>query len=319
LGTPATRAQIIEGLINEKYVYRENRELVPTAKAFSLLTLLHGLGVPELFSPELTADWESKLAQIERKGLDRASFMAEIEKMTRHIVAQAKNHESDTVPGDFAVLRTRCPKCGGEVRENYKKFQCQACDFSIWKIIAGRQFEVAEAETLLSERAVGPLSGFRSKMGRPFSALIRLTDEFALQFDFGNAPGTGEDDAEPPDFSGREPLGPCPKCGNRVFENGAAYVCEKAVGAGRTCDFRSGRVILQRPIEQEQMNKLLATGKTDLLHKFISKKGRPFSAYLVRQPDGKVGFEFEQKARKTAQPASKKAGSTAKKTTTTTS
>jgi len=66
LGTPATRAQIIEGLIQEKYVLREGRELTPTAKAFSLMTLLHGLGVPELFSPELTAEWEFKLSQMER-------------------------------------------------------------------------------------------------------------------------------------------------------------------------------------------------------------------------------------------------------------
>lgn len=297
LGTPATRAQIIEGLIQEKYVHREGRELIPTAKAFSLVTLLHGLGVPELFSPELTADWEFKLAQMERGQLDRESFMAEIEKMTRHIVGQAKNHESDTVPGDFATLKTPCPKCGGEVRENYKKFQCQRCDFSFWKIVAGRQFEIEEAEALLAKREVGPLDGFRSKMGRPFSAPIKLTDAFEVQFDFGSA--SGGDEAQTPDFSDQEPLGKCPKCGHRVYENGTAYVCEKAVGPGRTCDFRSGRMILQRPIEREQMAKLLATGKTDLLQKFVSKKGRPFSAYLVRQPDGKIGFEFEKRAPKT--------------------
>jgi DNA topoisomerase-3 len=299
LGTPATRAQIIEGLISEKYVHREGRELIPTAKAFSLLTLLHGLGVPELFSPELTADWEFKLAQMERGQLDRESFMAEIEKMTRHIVAQAKNHESDTVPGDFATLSTPCPKCGHEIRENYKKFQCQHCDFGFWKIMAGRQLEIDEVETLLQNKEVGPLDGFRSKMGRPFSAVVKLTDDYEVQFDFGTGANEG-DESEKPDFSGQESLGACPKCGHGVYENGAAYVCENAVGGGRTCDFRSGRIILQRPIEREQMTKLLSTGRTELLHKFVSKKGRPFSAYLVRQPDGKIGFEFEQKAPKAA-------------------
>ena len=81
-----------------------------------------------------------------------------------------------------------------------------------------------------------------------------------------------------------------------------AYVCEKSLGPEKSCDFRSGRIILQRPIEREQMQKLLATGKTDLLEKFISKKGRPFKAFLVIK-DGSVGFEFEPrepKARKTA-------------------
>src|SRR5690349_13145938 len=124
LGTPATRAQIIEGLIQERYILREGKELLPTPKAFSLMTLLHGLGIPELFSPELTAEWEFKLAQMEHGALSRKEFMREIVGMTRHIVGQAKNYESDTIPGDFATLRTPCPKCGGEVHEKYKKFQC---------------------------------------------------------------------------------------------------------------------------------------------------------------------------------------------------
>jgi DNA topoisomerase III len=295
LGTPATRAQIIEGLIQEKYVLREGRELTPTAKAFSLMTLLHGLGVPELFSPELTAEWEFKLAQMEHGQLKREQFMREIVRMTKHIVSQAKHHESDTIPGDFATLEARCPKCGGEVHENYKKFQCQSCEFGFWKIIAGRQLEVAEAETLLTERGVGPLEGFRSKLGRPFAARLKLTDENEVQFDFGDGGDGGS--AEAPDFSGQEPLGSCPKCGGRVFELPVAYVCERAVGPEKSCDFRSGRVILQRGIERDQMKKLLSSGKTDLLQFVSARTRRPFAAFLVRQPDGKIGFEFEAKDR----------------------
>src|SRR5512144_2645072 len=147
LGTPATRAQIIEGLLGEKYILREGKDLHPTAKAFSLIALLKGLGVPELFSPELTAEWEFKLAQMEHGKLPREDFMREIVAMTKHIVGQAKRHESDTSAGDFATLGVPCPKCGGEVHENYKKFQCQSCDFGFWKIMGGRQLEAAEAET----------------------------------------------------------------------------------------------------------------------------------------------------------------------------
>ena len=293
LGTPATRAQIIEGLLSEKYIYRDGRELVPTAKAFSLLVLLHGLSIPELFSPELTAEWESKLSQMERGKLKRDAFMREIVDMTEHIVAQAKGHESDTIPGDFGALTTRCPKCGGEVHENYKKFQCQSCDFAFWKIMGGRQLELPEADTLLRERKVGPLEGFRSRQGRPFTASIKLNDANEVTFDFGD--GTSDDPAEAPDFTGLEPLGACPKCGSRVFELPQAYVCEKSVGPDRTCDFRSGRVILQRPIDRAQMQKLLSTGKTDLLQFVSARTKRGFSAYLVRQPDGKIGFEFEAK------------------------
>jgi DNA topoisomerase III len=294
LGTPATRAQIIEGLIFERYVHREGKELIPTAKASSLMTLLHGLGVPELFSPELTAEWEQKLAQMEHGKLKREQFMREIVKMTKHIVAQAKNYESDTIPGDFATLATPCPKCGSEVHEKYKKFQCinPSCDFGFWKILGGRQLEPAEAETLIREREVGPLEGFRSRLGRAFSAKLKLTEANEVQFDFGQQDGEGD---EAPDFTGQQPLGQCPKCRGNVFETPNAYVCERAVGGNRTCDFRSGRTILSRPIEREQMQKLLATGKTDLLQFVSARTKRPFSAFLVRQPDGKVGFEFEAK------------------------
>ena len=299
LGTPATRAAIIEGLLYEKYLYREGRELVPTAKAFSLMVLLKGLGVPELVSPELTGEWEHRLALMENGKLTREEFMAEIEQMTRHIVGQAKNFDSDTIPGDFGVLAPPCPKCGGEIHENYKKFQCQKCDFSMWKIIAGRQLELSEAETLLRDKTVGPLDNFRSKQGRPFSANLKLTEANEVQFDFGQS-GDDDENAEAPDFSGQTPLGPCPKCANNVYEEPNAYICEKATGprSARTCDFRSGRMILQRTIERPQMEKLLASGKTDLLQFVSSRTRRPFQAYLVRQPDGKIGFEFEKRAPK---------------------
>jgi DNA topoisomerase-3 len=157
--------------------------------------------------------------------------------------------------------------------------------------MGGRQIEIPEADTLLRERRVGPLDGFRSRLGKPFSASIHLNDANEVSFDFGD--GSSDDNAEPPDFTGQEPLGPCPKCHSRVFETAQAYVCEKAVGPDKTCDFRSGRVILQRPVERNEMQKLLATGKTGLLQFVSARTKRAFSAFLVRQPDGKIGFEFE--------------------------
>ncbi|MDN5836383.1 MAG: DNA topoisomerase III [Nitrosospira sp.] len=296
LGTPATRASIIEGLLLENYMQRVGRELHPTAKAFSLITLLRGLNVPELTSPELTGDWEFKLRQIEQRKLERNKFMEEIAGMTSHMVEQAKRHRGETISGDFSTLKSPCPKCGGVVQETYKKFQCQKCDFALWKILAGRQFETAEMEQLITRGEVGPLQGFRSKMGRLFNANIRLTAEFEMKFDFG---ADSEEGAEEVDFSGQESLGKCPRCGGAVFDHGMSYVCEKAVGPVRACNFRIGKIILTRPIEREQVDKLLHTGKTGLLSKFISRKGRPFSAYLVVEADGKVGFEFEPRETKT--------------------
>ncbi len=306
LGTPATRAQIIENLIAETYVLREGRELIPTAKAFSLITLLKGLGITELSSPELTGEWEYKLARMEKGELSRADFMQHIMAMTREIVERAKTYDSDTIPGDFGLLQTPCPKCGGLIRENYKKFQCSDCDYSLWKIVAGRQFEPHEIETLLSTGRVGPLLGFRNKMGRAFNAEIRLNDDKLPEFDFGQ-PREGEV-VEAPDFSAQTSLGNCPKCGSGVYEHGSTYVCEKSVGPEKQCDFRSGKVILQQPIEPEQMQKLLSTGKTDLLRLFVSSRThRKFSAMLVWDAKaGKVGFEFEPRAPKAPKAAAAK-------------
>ena len=308
LGTPATRAQIIENLIGEQYMLREGRELIPTAKAFNLMTLLNGLGIKELTQPELTGDWEWKLGRIEKGDFTRDEFMREIAEMTRHMVERAKSYDNDTIPGDFGVLTEPCPKCGGQIRETYKKFQCSGCDYALWKIVAGRQYEPVEVETLLREGQVGPLTGFRNKMGRSFAAAIKLNADKLPEFDFGQDKA-GDESSEPVDFSGQESLGACPKCAAGVYDNGNAYVCEKSVGSEKSCDFRSGKIILQQPIEHAQMQKMLTTGKTDLLREFISNRTRrKFSAYLVIE-SGKVGFEFEKKA-----PAAKKAPAKAKKT-----
>jgi DNA topoisomerase-3 len=293
LGTPATRAATIEGLIREEYVNREGRELVPTPKAFSLLFALHMLHLVELASPELTGEWEHKLKLIEAGKLTREEFMKQINALVKKVVAIIKTGEIPDVV--YATVSAPCPKCGGVVQENYRKFQCQKCDFSIWKVTSGREWSPDEVAELITKRSVGPLTGFRSRQGKPFSAVVKLNDELKAEFDFGQGSGEAE---EAPDFSGQEPLGPCPKCGQRVYEHGMAYTCEKAVGPKRSCDFRSGRMILQQPIEREQMKKLLETGRTDLLTSFVSKKGRRFKAFLVKQPDGKIGFEFQPRPAK---------------------
>ena len=309
LGTPATRAAIIEGLLTEKYLLREGRELIPTAKAFQLMTLLRGLQVEELSKPALTGDWEYKLAQIEHGRLDRDTFMRDIAAMTERIVTKAKEYDRDTVPGEYATLHTPCPTCGGVVKENYRRYTCtgnngtsEGCGFSISKIPGGRTFDAAEVEALLRDARIGPLEGFRSKAGWPFTAELRLvfddeTKHHKLEFDFGEKDAA--DSGELADFQHANSLGACPACGARVFEHGSNYVCEKAVPTLQhphpACTFKTGAVILQQPISHEQVHKLLTEGKTDLLDKFISNKTRrAFKAYLVWDAQaGKVAFAFE--------------------------
>ena len=311
LGTPATRAAIIEGLLTEKYMLREGRELIPTAKAFQLMTLLRGLEVEELCRADLTGEWEYKLSQMEKGQLSREAFMREIAAMTERMVKKAKEYDRDTIPGDYATLAAPCPNCGGVVKENYRRYACtgagghgEGCGFSFGKSPAGRTFETAEAEALLRDRKIGPLEGFRSKAGWPFTSeiVIKFDDEtknYKLEFAFADDKGD-EESGELVQFAD-EALGPCPVCGAPVHEHGANYVCSKAVPTAEqptpSCTFKSGKVILQQPVERDQMAKLLATGKTDLLEKFVSMRTRrAFKAFLAWDATaGKVNFEFEQR------------------------
>ncbi|CAN7542242.1 DNA topoisomerase III [Acidovorax sp. LjRoot117] len=307
LGTPATRAAIIEGLLTEKYMLREGREIIPTAKAFQLMTLLRGLEVEELCRADLTGEWEFKLSQMEKGQLSRESFMAEIAAMTERMVKKAKEYDRDTIPGDYATLESPCPNCGGTVKENYRRFACvgkpgaEGCGFSFGKSPAGRTFETAEANALLRDKKIGPLEGFRSKAGWPFTSeiVIKYDDEahnYKLEFDFGDDK-KGEESGELVEFEDAS-LGPCPICGSEVHEHGSNYVCSKAVPTAAqptpSCTFKSGKIILQQPVEREQMTKLLDTGKTDLLDKFVSMRTRrAFKAHLAWDKDaGKVNFEF---------------------------
>jgi DNA topoisomerase-3 len=350
LGTPATRAQVIEGLILEKYILREGRELVPTAKAFQLMTLLRGLAIEDLTKPELTGNWEHQLAEMEQGKLSRAEFMQGIAAMAERIVRKAKEYDRDTIPGDYATLATHCPNCGGIVKENYRRFTCtgadgaagagpslagqatqgaqdgEGCGFSMTKIPAGRSFELHEVETFLRDHKIGPLEGFRSKAGWPFTAELKLVHDdeihnWKLEFDFGDDAKADGADGEAIDFSGQPSFGACPKCKGHVYEHGSNYACQHAVSAPVTCDFKTGKIILTQPVSHEQVTKLLATGKTDLLDGFVSNRTkRKFKALLVwDEKEGKVGFEFAPRgdgkviparktaAAKTAAPAKKAA------------
>ncbi|MFN7693001.1 MAG: DNA topoisomerase III [Burkholderiales bacterium] len=317
LGTPATRASIIEGLLNEKYMLREGRELIPTAKAFQLMTLLRGLEVEELTKPELTGQWEHQLSEMEKGRLARDVFMANIAKMAEQVVAKAKSYDRDTVPGDYATLATPCPKCGSVVKENYRRFACTGCTFSITKIPGGRSFELPEVEQFIRDKHIGPLEGFRSRLGRPFTAELRMVFDEELEGG-GGSPGNwklefafdddkASDDGEPVDFSASTSHGPCPKCGGHVYEHGSNYVCEHSVGAHITCDFKSGKIILTQPVDEAQIHKLLHAGATDYLENFVSNRTkRKFKAKLVfDKKEGKVNFEFEPRPER--KPAAKKA------------
>lgn len=284
LGTPATRAAIIEGLISENYVLRQGRELIATAKAFNLLDTLNAMNIQALSSPELTGGWEYKLKLIEQRKFSRKEFMEEINSMTRQVVERVRGFD----PAHDVARETDLvdPFSGEHLIETLRDYRTKDDSLQIRKAIAGRIMEESEIRQLLQERVIGPLDGFRSRLGRPFRAKLKLTDAKQVELDWG-----AENSAEttPPNFS--DILGTCPKDGGRVITHGSGYVCEHTLE--KKCDFRIGHKILEQEITREQAVKLLTEKKTDLLTGFVSQRTkRPFKAFLVMDEKGKVGFEF---------------------------
>jgi len=289
LGTPATRAATIEGLLAEEYLRREGREIISTPKAMALMELLHAVDIPALASPEMTGEWEYKLKQMERGELLRSRFMEEIVGLTQTIVEKAKNFEESGY--EPKPLGFNAPN-GKPMVETLRNYETEDKSVTLRKVVAGRLLEPLEAKELLEKRIIGPLQGFRSKLGRPFAAVLKLNDAGETEFVFDNAPMNA--DGTKLDLATQEPIGKCPICGGRIFETMMAYACENSFGETPTCKMKIGKKILLQDIDRVQLEKILSAKKTDLLRGFVSMRTRrKFSAYLVMDETGKTSFEFE--------------------------
>ena len=196
LGTPATRAAIIEGLLTQEYIRREGRELAASAKGMKLITALREIKIDALSSPELTGEWEHKLKEMEAGRFKRDAFMEEIRNLVASVIAKIKDASghvnSETMRGNFHDLPTKCPRCGSTAgfKESFKAYDCknQECKLVVWKTVSSRELEPTEVTTLLETGSVGPIKGFKSKMGRPFEAKLALSEgtEWKTTFDFGD-------------------------------------------------------------------------------------------------------------------------------------
>ena len=317
LGTPATRAAIIEGLLTQEYIRREGRELAASAKGMKLITALREIKIDALSSPELTGEWEHKLKEMEAGRFKRDAFMEEIRTLVANVIAKIKDASghvnSETMRGNFHDLPTKCPRCGSTAgfKESFKAYDCNnpECKLVVWKTVSSRELEPTEVTTLLETGSVGPIKGFKSKMGRPFEAKLALSEgtEWKTTFDFGDG---GIRSNEPFNKEAATLIvEKCPVCEKGgIYEAGIAYACEHGLGPEKKCAFRMGKMILQREISPEDVRKICTEGKTNLLTKFISKKGRPFNAFLVLdKKSGKVGFEFEERKPKAPKKAAAKA------------
>lgn len=323
LGTPATRAGIIDHLIRTKYIERANRELVPTVKAEQLVAFLKVAGVDYLTSPAMTGDWEYKLRQVSEGKLSRKEFMQGIVALTRQIVDGVNSGGSDDQWTETAVIS---PTDGLPLIENYRMFRSQddvkvgnGREFpalAVYKNASGHNITPEELATLLEKREIGPFSDFKSRFGKNFTATLRLekNESGLLRTMFVFPPREGEEEnSAPVDFSVAPVVGVDPVTQCKVYETPNGYATNPAElpkEAKKLQPFSMKKKLLGLEIPREQVEKLLRDKKTDLLKGFTSNKTkRKFDAFLVLRSSGKLAWEFpprEAKPKAEKKPSAKR-------------
>ena len=279
LGTQATRQDIIENIISRGYVERKGKTLMATDLAMKLIHI----APEELKSPEITAEWEQKLTNIQDDKITRQEFEIDIREYVLKNLDELKNKEL-TVQfsrNDDKEAIGKCPTCGEEVYEFPKVFACATntrehqC-FVIFKSVAGKTITTKQAKDLMEKGQTGLIKGFKSTKGTKFDAKLQLV-QGKVQFAFEqNAP--------------KETNLTCPKCQGKMIERDRLFVCEHSTQtAPCTAVFK---VIAGKNIDQKIVKTLLEKGETDVLSGFKSSKGKPFSAKLVWGAKG-VEFKFD--------------------------
>lgn len=312
LGTPATRAGIIERLIKSDYIERKKKNILATEKGIGLIEVVD----EQLKSPELTAEWEQKLIKIENNEFEPVEFLNEIEKFTidtfekignskkmKNFNTKAQGTQSHKGGGNLntegnkdkvsdlknnsaegptttqnSKLKTQnstpkgvgtCPKCKeGYIFEGKRGFGCsrwkEGCDFVIWKDLAKKTLAPAQIKKLIKKGTCGLVKGFTSNAGKKFNAVLKLTENFKVVFDFEDSEYV------------KANIGNCPKCGqNIVTEFQKGWSCED-----RACGFVIWNTVARKKISEKNAKELLRKGKTSPIKGFTSNAGKKFDASL---------------------------------------
>lgn len=324
LGTPATRAEIIENLISKQYARRAERVLRATSKGILLIDLLKRIQVDRLASARLTGELEKHLQEVEMGARKRTQFMEEVFNDVRGIVEKAKTFSYDQLYVNEPPLG-QCPRCKqAQVFEQSRFYACQRntgkdspCTLIVWKERSGRYVDRVTVSELLRDGATALLEGFLTSSGRGYAARLKFDEEFQLETLSEGGDGPGGDNTIDPSAA---PLAPCPLMpeGCRVFETASAFRCENHCVADipkRKVGVVLPKLVCQREIQVEEALAYFTQGTTAEISDFISRFGRPFTARLVMQPNGRHSFEFPPREGKTREKTEKKGPEKKTKTT----
>ena len=325
LGTPATRAATIEGLINQKYIERNElnkRELITTNKGLALIQQLKDIGLEELGSPEMTGEWEHKLKEMEQGKLDRDTFMAQIKEVTKKLVRRTYDYTETLINKVYPDIQVPCPICQApSLKQTDGTFECHepTCKFRTKRFVASHEVTEDEARDLFTKGETEYITDFKSRFGQPFTASLLLTDDFKVTFKFeGDDEKAKELDNLSDDQVICEVTDPATGKPAKIYETDLAYLAPDLAKKKNEFGIRISKTLLEKDIERDQAIKMFTEGKTDLLTDFVSKKkgNRKFSAFLkLNLETGKIDWEFPPRAKKAAKKkaAKKAAKKTAKK------
>lgn len=295
LGTPATRASTIDHLVRERYMDRQGRELVPSAKAEGLMLFLKAFDIQTLTSPALTGEWEHKLRQIEEGRMSREQFMEGIVKTTKDMIEKLNNPP----PKEESTIKS--PTDGEVLMEDHRSWHSQDTleirgriipKLAVNKVIGNRKMTPKEVTELIEKKEIGPLDGFVSRTGKAFSALLKMVEKdngsLRVELDFGSNGENGDDDL---DLTQYPVIAQAPD-GTSVHETPNAYISEGKDKKGKA-SFRMSRNMLGKTLSPEDIKKLLTEKKTGLIKGFRSNRTkRLFDAFLILKDEGGIGFEF---------------------------
>lgn len=302
LGTPATRADIIENLVARQYVVRSDKTLRPTVKGILLIDLLRRIEVARLASPELTGELEKHLREIEAGKFTRPKFMDEVTDYTHEIVDRARDFDYDAIYEGMPPVGT-CPACKTrQVYEKMRVYSCEGyqgkgvgpCSFSVWKEKNGRYIDRLALTELLEKGETALLDGFIDRSGRGYKGKIVLDQDFKAKVVGDAQDGEATEVTELP--VNPDPVAPCPFDPDCVVkETSTEFRCiEKCVE--KNPERKQGailpRIVCRREITRAEAAHYFTSGKTELIDDFVSRKGRNFKAFLMLKDNGRYGFEF---------------------------
>ena len=297
LGTPATRAAIIEGLITQEYIAREGKELIATRRGMDLIDLLGKIGLSTLSSPELTGEWEYRLKQMECGHLDRDTFMKDIRTYTTDIVEAVRDYMKNGKNPDLELI---CPACGAKgLGSRVDAVSCNNCKFRLRRVHAGLTLSDDQLCELISKGILPVMDGFRSKFGKPFKAGLRMVapqtarSTWKAEFYF-DSERQADDKAEESPVKSAGSVTVMGQGELALQVNDKQWSVPDYTQSGGRKGFTMARTILGKEIGEDILRQVLGNGKSELLSGFVSQRtNRAFDAYLVLDDKkGNVGFEF---------------------------